>query len=225
MYTTCTNDCPTMTQQIRGALDDLGHDVPVLAVSVDPANDTPARARAFLAKQQMTGRMRFLLGSDAQLQRVWRTFGIQPQGTGGREHSASVVLLDDARRRARVVPGRPAHARGRAHDLRALRARGRSVLSVGGRRVGARRALGALARVAAPAPPQRRRRSARRAPCTGPRGTSGRRGRAAASLRRRRQQPEAQTGEGDHHEQHPVLRARRGAASRPRARARGRARG
>jgi protein SCO1/2 len=120
MYTTCRNDCPTMTQQIRGALDDLGHDVPVLAISVDPANDTPGRARAFLAKQQMTGRMRFLLGSDAQLQRVWRTFGIQPQGTGGREHSASVVLLD-AGGVARVsFPVDQLTPEGVTHDLQAL---------------------------------------------------------------------------------------------------------
>jgi protein SCO1/2 len=93
MYTTCEDDCPTITQQIRGALDDLEEDVPVLAVSVDPARDTPARARRFLARQGMTGRMRFLLGSEAELQRVWRTFGIQPQADG-LEHSASVVLLD-----------------------------------------------------------------------------------------------------------------------------------
>lgn len=120
MYTTCTNDCPTMTQQIRGALDDIGHDVPVLAVSVDPANDTPARARRFLAKQQMTGRMRFLLGSDAQLQRVWRTFGIQPQGSGGREHSASVVLLDDSGVARVSFPVTQLTPEGLAHDLRAL---------------------------------------------------------------------------------------------------------
>ena len=124
MYTTCKNDCPTMTQQIRGALDDLGKDVPVLAVSVDPANDTPARARAFLAKQQMTGRMRFLLGSDAQLQRVWRTFGIQPQGTGGREHSASVVLLDDTGVARVSFPVDQLTPEGLAHDLRALERRG-----------------------------------------------------------------------------------------------------
>jgi len=120
MYTTCKNDCPTMTQQIRGALDDVGHDVPVLAVSVDPANDTPERARRFLAKQQMTGRMRFLLGSDAQLQRVWRTFGIQPQGTGGREHSASVVLLDGAGVARVSFPVDQLTPEGLAHDLRAL---------------------------------------------------------------------------------------------------------
>lgn len=119
MYTTCKNDCPTMTQQLRGALDDLGHDVPVLAVSVDPANDTPARARTFIARQQMTGRMRFLLGDAAQLQRVWRAFGIQPQERG-REHSASVVLLD-ATGVARVsFPVDQLTPEGVAHDLRAL---------------------------------------------------------------------------------------------------------
>jgi protein SCO1 len=119
MYTTCRNDCPTMTQQIRGALDDLGHDVPVLAISVDPAHDTPARAQAFLAKQQMTGRMHFLLGSEPQLQRVWRMFGIQPQGSG-LEHTASVVLLD-AGGVARVsFPVDHLTPEGVTHDLRVL---------------------------------------------------------------------------------------------------------
>ena len=119
MYTTCENDCPTMTQQLRGALDDLGHDVPGLAVSVDPKNDTPARARAFIARQQMTGRMTFLLGDEAQLQRVWRLFGIQPQADG-REHSASVVLLDD-RGVARVsFPVDQLTPEGVLHDLRVL---------------------------------------------------------------------------------------------------------
>lgn len=123
MYTTCKNDCPTMTQQIRGALDDLGTDVPVLAVSVDPSGDTPARARAFLARQQMTGRMRFLLGSDAELQRVWRTFGIQPQGNG-REHSASVVLLDRGGVARVSFPVDQLTPEGLAHDLRVLSAAG-----------------------------------------------------------------------------------------------------
>ncbi len=120
MYTTCRDDCPTMTQQIRGALDDIGADVPVVAISVDPANDTPARARAFLAKQQMRGRMQFLLGSDAQLQRVWRTFGIQPQDGGGLEHTASVVLLDDEGLARVSFPVDQLTPEGLAHDLLAL---------------------------------------------------------------------------------------------------------
>src|SRR5919202_1502950 len=42
LYSTCTDTCPIVAQQIAGAMDRLGHDVPALAVSVDPAHDTPA---------------------------------------------------------------------------------------------------------------------------------------------------------------------------------------
>lgn len=93
MYSTCEDTCPLTAQQIRGALDQLGRDVPVLAVSVDPPNDSPFRAKNFLVKQQMSGRMRFLLGTRAQLEPVWRAYGIQPQGEGF-EHSASTVVID-----------------------------------------------------------------------------------------------------------------------------------
>ncbi|MDP8967521.1 MAG: SCO family protein [Actinomycetota bacterium] len=93
LYTTCEETCPLAAQQIRLALDDLGHDVPVVAVSVDPANDTPRRARRFAREQSMQGRMRWALGNAQQLQRIWRGYGIQPQ-TADAEHTASTVLLD-----------------------------------------------------------------------------------------------------------------------------------
>jgi protein SCO1/2 len=93
LYTTCRDTCPLTADQIRGALDDLGRDVPVLAVSVDPSNDTPARARAFLNKHGLAGRGHFLLGTRAQLEPVWRAFGIQPQGKGF-DHTASTVIVD-----------------------------------------------------------------------------------------------------------------------------------
>ncbi|MFL6030593.1 MAG: SCO family protein, partial [Gaiellaceae bacterium] len=86
IYSTCRDTCPAQVQSIRGALDDLGHDVRVVGVSVDPANDTPDRARTFLLDQSMTGRMDFLLGTRAELEPVWRAFGIAPQ-TKGRDHS------------------------------------------------------------------------------------------------------------------------------------------
>jgi protein SCO1 len=93
VYSTCKDTCPAQVQSIRGALDDLGRDVPVVGVSVDPANDTPARARAFLLEQSMTGRMDFLLGTREQLAPLWEAFGIAPQREG-REHSAYTVLVD-----------------------------------------------------------------------------------------------------------------------------------
>ena len=93
LYTSCEDTCPTTAQIIRGALDDLGHDVPVLAIAVDPPRDTPARARRFLNEQRLTGRMRFLTGPREQLRRQWRAYGIQPQ-LPDLEHTAHVVLLD-----------------------------------------------------------------------------------------------------------------------------------
>jgi protein SCO1 len=93
LYSTCEDTCPLTAQQIRGGLDDLGRDVPVVAISVDPAGDTPLHVRRFLVKQHLTGRMRYLVGSRAQLAPVWRTYGIRPQGHGY-EHTASTVIVD-----------------------------------------------------------------------------------------------------------------------------------
>jgi protein SCO1/2 len=94
LYTTCEDTCPLTAQQIRGALDELGRDVPVLVVAVDPPRDTPARAKRFLAEQRVAGRMRWLLGPEDELRRQWRAYGIRPQ-SGELEHSAYVVLLDE----------------------------------------------------------------------------------------------------------------------------------
>ncbi|MDA0165161.1 SCO family protein [Solirubrobacter ginsenosidimutans] len=96
IYSTCRDTCPAQVQTIRGALDDFpgsADKVRVIGISVDPANDTPKRAQSFLLKQQMTGRMQFLLGSRAQLKPVWDAFAIQPQSKA-LEHSAHTVLAD-----------------------------------------------------------------------------------------------------------------------------------
>ncbi len=119
MHAGCREACPVMTQQIRGALDDLGAPVPVLAVSVNPAEDTPGLARRFIARQRMTGRMRFLLGTRSELRPVWKAWGIQPE-VGDLHHTAFVFLVD---RRGFGRVGFPA-ARltpdALAHDLRRL---------------------------------------------------------------------------------------------------------
>lgn len=119
VYSTCRDTCPAQVQTIRGALDDLGRDLPVMGVSVDPANDTPKRAMAFLLEQKMTGRMHFLLGSRAQLEPVWKAFGIQPESKR-LEHSAHVVLAD-ARGRQRIgFPFDQLTEERLAHDLARL---------------------------------------------------------------------------------------------------------
>jgi protein SCO1/2 len=119
MYSTCKDTCPLTAQQIRGALDQLGQDVPTLAISVDPANDTPLNAKRFVNQQSLTGRMRFLLGGQAQLAPVWKAYGIQPQGKGF-DHSAYVVLVDAKGVQRVGWPVEKLSPEGLAHDLRVL---------------------------------------------------------------------------------------------------------
>lgn len=119
LYSTCEDTCPLQVQSIRGALDRLGSDVPVLGVSVDPRGDTPARARRFVLEQHMTGRMRFLLGTRAALAPVWRGYGIAPQ-RGKLDHSAYVVLVDGNGRQRVGFPASELTPERLAHDIRSL---------------------------------------------------------------------------------------------------------
>jgi protein SCO1 len=119
IYSTCRDTCPAQVQTIRGALDDLGHDVPVYGVSVDPANDTPRSAQAFLLEQKMKGRMEFLVGDRAHLAPLWKAFGIAPQ-RNGREHSSYTVLVDASGRQRIGFPVDKLTQRGLAHDLARL---------------------------------------------------------------------------------------------------------
>ena len=121
MYSTCKDTCPLTAQQIKGALDDLGQDVPTLAISVDPANDTPLNARRFVNQQGLTKRMRFLLGDQAQLQPIWDAYGIRPQGKAF-DHSAYVVLVDAQGVQRVGWPVEKLTPEGLAHDLRVLEA-------------------------------------------------------------------------------------------------------
>ncbi len=119
VYSTCEDTCPAQVQTIRAALDDLGRDVPVLAVSVDPRGDTPERARRFVAEQRMTGRMRFLLGDRAALRRVWDGYAIAPQD-GNLEHTATVVVVDPRGRQRVSFPWDGLTDEALAHDVERL---------------------------------------------------------------------------------------------------------
>ncbi|WCB95623.1 hypothetical protein DSM104299_04372 [Baekduia alba] len=119
MYSTCRDTCPLTAQQIKGALDQVGKTIPTLAISVDPANDTPLNARRFVNQQGLTKRMRFLLGDRAQLAPIWKAYGIRPQGKAF-EHSAYVVLVDGNGVQRVGWPVDKITPEGLAHDLRLL---------------------------------------------------------------------------------------------------------
>jgi protein SCO1/2 len=117
LYSHCPDFCPLQANQIRAALDQVGHDVPVLALSMDPAGDTPASARAFEEHQGMLGRMHFLLGTRAQLAPLWAAFGVIPQ-TKTVSHSDQVLVLDQSGRQRVAFPPDQLTPEGLAHDIR-----------------------------------------------------------------------------------------------------------
>jgi protein SCO1/2 len=119
LYTHCDNTCPAQAQTVRGALDDLGHDLPAVAISVDPPRDTADSARAFLSKQHALGRLHFVLGTRAQLAPLWKGFAIQPQ-TSNQEHQARITLVDKRGYQRIGFPGGQATPERLAHDLRLL---------------------------------------------------------------------------------------------------------
>jgi protein SCO1 len=121
LYTTCEDTCPTTAQQVRGALDRLEDAPPVIALSVDPLNDSERSARAFLADQSLLGRASFALGPPVALQRQWDYYGIAPQ-TKESDHTAQVILLDKTGRQRIGFPADKLTPEALVHDIQALRA-------------------------------------------------------------------------------------------------------
>ena len=82
----------------------------IIAVSVDPKGDTPKTVKAFLADHQMTGRMKYLIGSRPQLEKVWSDWGIvsrnspQTKNPDLVEHSAEIVGISASGRVMALYP-------------------------------------------------------------------------------------------------------------------------
>lgn len=80
LYTDCPDICPLTTDHLREALERMpaavARKVRIVAVSVDPAGDTRAAVRRFLAAHRMTGRMQYAIGSSAELTPVWKDWGV-----------------------------------------------------------------------------------------------------------------------------------------------------
>jgi protein SCO1/2 len=98
LYTSCLDVCPLTADVIRAARDRMGtaaRDVAFIAVSVDPAGDTPATTRRFVSEHGLDSTLRYLIGSQAALSRVWQAYGIgQAVSTKDVLHSDAIYLID-----------------------------------------------------------------------------------------------------------------------------------
>jgi protein SCO1/2 len=118
----CAPGCVLVAQQIRGALDDVGHAVPVLLVSVDPAADTPARVAAFLRAVSLAGRARFMAAPAGSLPALWHAYGITTPSAGRTqfERTIPVLLIDPQGRERALYEPEQLTPEALAHDIRAL---------------------------------------------------------------------------------------------------------
>jgi protein SCO1 len=126
LYSTCGDTCTVIAQQIRGALDELEAEharaPAVLIVSANPAADSPARVRGFLAEASLTGRVRYLTGSLSRLRSVWRAYAVKPASVGAREFDeyAPVLLIDPAGNKRVLFESEELTPEGLSHDVRRL---------------------------------------------------------------------------------------------------------
>jgi protein SCO1/2 len=122
LYSTCRPTCPLIAQQIRGALDELGHPVPTLIVSANPAADTPASVHRFLGEAALNGRVEYLTGTPAELQPIWRAYDIVPAQLSDANaiHGASVLLIDPAGQKRDLFQVEQLTPESLAHDIRKL---------------------------------------------------------------------------------------------------------
>jgi protein SCO1 len=100
LYTHCTDLCPIVAGKVHTAFARLpkAQRPLFLAVSVDPAHDTPASAAAFNRRHRTTGEIDWLLGSQAELEKVWKAWGVKPEKNANDpeeiEHNAEIFAID-----------------------------------------------------------------------------------------------------------------------------------
>jgi protein SCO1/2 len=96
----CEESCPIIASVIARTIDRLSPAerlrVRAVAVSTDPAEDTGASVRRFLASRRAIGRLDYLVGSEPVLRRLWRELHVLSSLQSGNDslHSAPVRVYD-----------------------------------------------------------------------------------------------------------------------------------
>jgi hypothetical protein len=97
--TDCKTKCPVFASDIGAGLRLLSgserREVNALALTVNPARDTPARVRAFLRRRHALG-IDFLLGTAKQMRPIWKAFHVVSAAETGNAdvHSSDARVYD-----------------------------------------------------------------------------------------------------------------------------------
>jgi protein SCO1/2 len=124
LYTKCPDTCPLTAEMFRQTQRELGSEadrVHFVAITVDPANDTPAAVQQFSRAHGLERNWHYLIGQREQVAPVLQSYGIgtipDPSGLVG--HSDAIFLID-ARFRARVLLHSPELGAALTKDVRSL---------------------------------------------------------------------------------------------------------
>lgn len=96
----CKESCPIIASVVAQTVDRLApserSQVRAIAVSTDPAEDTPASIRRFLTSRRAEGRLDYLVGDEPELRRLWRELHVLSSLESGNDslHSAPVRIYD-----------------------------------------------------------------------------------------------------------------------------------
>jgi protein SCO1/2 len=101
-YTYCPDVCPTTLQVLSQAKTQMGakaNDLQVVFVSIDPARDTPAQMKAYLATPSFPQPTIGLTGTEAQVAAAAKAYRVyyQKQGSGdgyAMAHSSIIYLMN-----------------------------------------------------------------------------------------------------------------------------------
>jgi protein SCO1 len=125
LYTQCRDVCPLIADHLGTAVAALTpaqrNGVRLIAVSVDPDNDTAAAVKEFLHAHGLGPSFHYLIGTRAQLAPVWQAYNVLStrRNESVVDHSAPTLLID-RRGRPRVYYASDFTPRAVSHDLRVL---------------------------------------------------------------------------------------------------------
>jgi len=126
IFTGCGSTCPTQTADLakfeRSLPATLRHQITLLSISVDPANDTPKQLRTYAKAFGVEGqRWTFATGPIADIQRITRDFSaLKPGQAATSMHTSEVYLFDRRHRMIQRYNGAPLAARQLHADIVAL---------------------------------------------------------------------------------------------------------
>jgi protein SCO1/2 len=97
-FTTCTASCPVVTRTLASIAerfpDRLGKDLVLVSISVDPANDTPAKLKAYAEALHARRGWYFLTGTKDEVGAALKKIG---QSVQGRDDHTNVIVIGNDR--------------------------------------------------------------------------------------------------------------------------------